>query len=120
MNIGRRLYELRAAKGFYQGDIEKRTGLIRCYISRVENGHTILSLQTLEKLAGALEIEFYHLFFKSEKKPKIVLLKKQVGLDAKERRLLGTFKKLNKQHQRVAVGMIGRLARASRSAGRAT
>ena len=39
-----------------QGDIEKRTGLLRCYLSRVENGHTIPSLDTLSKIAGAMEL----------------------------------------------------------------
>jgi transcriptional regulator with XRE-family HTH domain len=41
MIIGVRLRELREQKQFSQGDIEKRTGLLRCYISRVENGHTV-------------------------------------------------------------------------------
>jgi transcriptional regulator with XRE-family HTH domain len=39
-----------------QGDIEKRTGLLRCYVSRVENGHTVPAIETLEKLARALEV----------------------------------------------------------------
>ena len=36
MDIGRRLAALREEKKLSQGDIEKRTGLLRCYISRVE------------------------------------------------------------------------------------
>ena len=56
MVIGDRLRELREAKNLSQGDIEKRTGLFRCYTSRVENGHTVPSVETLEKYAGALEI----------------------------------------------------------------
>jgi len=44
-----------------QGDIEKRTGLLRCYISRIENGHTVPSVDTLEKMAGALETPIYRL-----------------------------------------------------------
>jgi transcriptional regulator with XRE-family HTH domain len=40
MVIGDRLRQLCEAKSLSQGDIEKRTGLLRCYISRVENGHT--------------------------------------------------------------------------------
>lgn len=47
---------LRGAKNLSQGDIEKRTGLIRCYVSRVENGHTVPALKTLEKFARALEL----------------------------------------------------------------
>jgi transcriptional regulator with XRE-family HTH domain len=62
MIIGKRLKELRELKKMSQGDIEKRTGMLRCYISRVENGHTVPSVDTLEKIAGALEIPLYRLF----------------------------------------------------------
>ena len=41
MLIGNRLRELRESKTLSQGDIEKRTGLLRCYISRLEKGHTV-------------------------------------------------------------------------------
>jgi len=63
MIIGSRLRELREAKNLSQGDIEKRTGLLRCYISRVENGHTVPAIETLEKLARALEVPLYRLFY---------------------------------------------------------
>jgi transcriptional regulator with XRE-family HTH domain len=56
MVIGNRLKELRESKELSQGDIEKRTGLLRCYISRVENGHTVPAVATLEKMARALEV----------------------------------------------------------------
>jgi transcriptional regulator with XRE-family HTH domain len=59
---GERLRDLREEKNMSQGDVEKRTGLLRCYISRVENGHTVPSVETLEKLARALEIPTYRLF----------------------------------------------------------
>lgn len=49
-----------------QGDIEQRTGLLRCYISRVENGHTVPSVETLEKLARAFKIPLYQLFYEGE------------------------------------------------------
>ena len=62
MQIGMRLQELREQKNFSQGDIEKRTGLLRCYISRVENGHTIPSLDTLSKIAGAMELPLSQFF----------------------------------------------------------
>jgi len=52
MNIGETIRNYRLQKGMSQGDIEKRTGLLRCYLSRVENGHTIPSLDTLSKIAG--------------------------------------------------------------------
>jgi transcriptional regulator with XRE-family HTH domain len=71
MIIGDRLRELREGKKLSQGDIEKRTGLLRCYISRVENGHTIPAIQTLEKLARALEVPLYQLFYEGEEPPKL-------------------------------------------------
>ncbi len=66
MVIGNRLKELRESKQLSQGDIEKRTGLLRCYISRVENGHTVPSVSTLERMARALEVPMYRLFHDGE------------------------------------------------------
>ena len=63
MNIGETIRNYRLQKGMSQGDIEKRTGLLRCYLSRVENGHTIPSLDTLAKIATAMDIplaQFFH------------------------------------------------------------
>jgi transcriptional regulator with XRE-family HTH domain len=61
--ISDRLRALREEKQLSQGDIEKRTGLLRCYISRVENGHTVPAIETLEKMARALEVPMYRLFY---------------------------------------------------------
>jgi transcriptional regulator with XRE-family HTH domain len=60
--IGDRLKSLRESQDLSQGDIEKRTGLLRCYISRVENGHTVPAVSTLEKMARALDVPMYRLF----------------------------------------------------------
>ena len=62
MNIGDTIRTFRLQKGMSQGDIEKRTGLLRCYLSRVENGHTIPSLDTLAKIAGAMEVSLASFF----------------------------------------------------------
>jgi transcriptional regulator with XRE-family HTH domain len=62
MLIGSRLKELPESKQLSHGDIEKRTGLLRCYISRVENGHTVPAVETLEKMARAVEVPMYRLF----------------------------------------------------------
>ncbi|HET7205236.1 MAG TPA: helix-turn-helix transcriptional regulator [Terriglobales bacterium] len=67
MIIGDRLRDLREAKHLSQGDIEKRTGLHRCYVSRVENGHTIPAINTLEKWARALEVPLYQVFYDGDK-----------------------------------------------------
>ena len=75
MLIGNRLKELRESKQLSQGDIEKRTGLLRCYISRVENGHTVPAIETLEKMARALEVPMYRLFHDGEVAASIQKLK---------------------------------------------
>ena len=69
MYIGNRLRELREAKGLSQGDIERRTGLVRFHISRLENDHAVPALETLEKMARALEMPMYQLFYDGEKRP---------------------------------------------------
>jgi transcriptional regulator with XRE-family HTH domain len=69
MVISERLRAIREQKDLSQGDIEERTGLKRCYVSRVENGHTIPSIETLEKMARALEVPMYQLFYDGEAPP---------------------------------------------------
>src|ERR1700726_4822348 len=81
MVIGNRLKELRESKDLSQGDIEKRTGLLRCYISRVENGHTVPAIETLEKFARALEVPLYQLFYDGEEPPKLPNLLKRKTSD---------------------------------------
>jgi transcriptional regulator with XRE-family HTH domain len=66
-------YVLREEKNLSQGDIEQRTGLLRCYISRVENGHTVPAIETLEKLARAMEMPLYQLMFDGDKPPAVPL-----------------------------------------------
>src|SRR5207247_8666949 len=81
MIIGDRLRARRKEKRLSQGDIEKRTGLLRCYISRVENGHTVPAIETLEKLARALECPLYQLFYDGEEPPKLPNLPKGKSSD---------------------------------------
>ena len=98
MIIGDRLRVLREQKKFSQGEIERRTGLLRCYISRVENGHTVPAVETLEKFARALEVPIYQLFYEGEEPPKLPKLPKRKtssdivwGSTGKEARLLVKF-----------------------------
>jgi len=65
MNIGETIRNFRLQKGMSQGDIEKRTGLLRCYLSRVENGHTIPSLDTLARIATAMDLPLSRFFSES-------------------------------------------------------
>jgi len=82
MVIGDRLRTLREEKHFSQGEIEKRTGLLRCYISRVENGHTVPAIETLEKFARALDVPMYQLFYDGEEPPKLPNLpRRNIGED---------------------------------------
>jgi len=97
MVIGERLKALRDQKKMSQGDIEKRTGLLRVYISRVENGHTVPSIETLEKFARALEVPMYQLFYDSDEPPAPQL--PQIGGDGwgssgRDARTLGKFRRL--------------------------
>ncbi len=70
MDVGDRLKQLRELKGLSQGKTEERTGLLRSYISRVENGHTAPSVETLEKFARALDMPLYQLLYEGETPPK--------------------------------------------------
>ncbi len=101
MIIRERLRALREEKKFSQGEIEKRTGLVRSYISRVENGHTVPAVETLEKFARALEVPMYQLFYEGEEPPKLPHLPKRKTADdiawgskGKEARLLAKFCRL--------------------------
>jgi len=91
---------VREGKNLSQGDVEKRTGLVRCYISRVENGHTVPAIETLEKLARALEVPLYQLFYDGEKPPELPNLPKRKtaediawGTSGKDARFLSKFRR---------------------------
>jgi transcriptional regulator with XRE-family HTH domain len=101
MIIGERLRQIREQKNLSQGDIEHNTGLLRCYVSRVENGHTVPAIETLEKFARALEVPMYQLFYDGEKPPEIPALPKREkgvsdgwGATGKEARFLHRFRTL--------------------------
>jgi len=111
--IGDRLRQLREQKKFSQGDIEKRTGLLRCYISRVENGHTVPAVETLEKSARALEVPIYQLFYEGEEPPKPPSLPKRDSADdiawgskGKEARVLAKFCRLFSHMDEDDLGMV--------------
>ena len=101
MLIGDRLRGLRQAKNLSQGDIQERTGLLRAYVSRVENGHTVPSIETLEKLARALGVPLYQLFYDGAERPKPLHLPKRIavkdvtwGSTRKESRMLERLRRL--------------------------
>jgi transcriptional regulator with XRE-family HTH domain len=121
MIIGDRLRILREEKNLSQGAIEKRTGLLRCYISRVENGHTVPAIETLEKMARALEVPMYELFYEGEEPPQIPSLLKQKSSDetlwgstGKDARFLSKLRrslgKTNEQDRKIILLMARKMA----------
>ena len=119
MKIGTTIRAFRLQKGLSQGDIEEKTGLLRCYLSRVENGHTVPSIETLAKYAQALEIPLYQLFYDGEEVPKKI---KGVDLNGEklslgERReiesLSRKFTKLKKRDKGLVRLLVAKLAQAT-------
>jgi transcriptional regulator with XRE-family HTH domain len=122
MIIGDRLRVLREEKKLSQGDIEKRTGLLRCYISRVENGHTVPAIETLEKMARALEIPMYQLFYDGDEPPKLPNLPKGSSSDenawgssGRDGRFLNKLRrvlsKTDEEHRKLLLHMAQKMAR---------
>jgi len=121
MIIGDRLRTIREEKRMSQGDVEKRTGLLRCYISRVENGHTVPALETLEKFARALDVPLYQLFYDGEEPPELENLRQRKtandlvwGSGAKEarflRRLRHVLGKVQDEDRQLLLHMARRMA----------
>ena len=122
MIIGDRIRSLREEKKMSQGDIEKRTGLLRCYISRVENGHTVPALDTIEKIARALEVPLYQMFYDGEEPPVLPKLPRRRSADdiiwgsaGKDARTLTRFRrvlgKIDDKDRKLLFFMAQKLAR---------
>src|SRR5260370_34358594 len=113
MILGDRLRELRQQKKLSQRDIEKRTGLLCCYASQVENGHIVPAVETLEKFFRALEVPMYQLSYDGEEPPKLPSLPerktangKEWGSSGKEARLLKTFLRLFSRMEEGDLGIL--------------
>jgi transcriptional regulator with XRE-family HTH domain len=126
MIIGDRLRDLREQKNFSQGEIEKRTGLLRCYISRVENGHTVPAVETLEKFARALEVPLYQIFYDGEAPPQpTTFTGRRIstaiawGDSGKDARTLAKFRRLlgrtDESDRRLLLHMARKMAKAKAS-----
>jgi len=112
--IGAVIRTYRAERGLSQGDIERRTGLLRCYLSRVENGHTVPSLETLAKIAEAMEISLAD-FFPGAQTPQDRETKRMLGeLSEEEIRFLGEIKRystgLSDGDKRLVLELIRKMA----------
>lgn len=121
MVIGDRLRALREQQNLSQGDIEKRTGLMRCYISRVENGHTVPAIETLEKWARALGVPLYQLFYEGKDEPAPLPVKvessKLWGSNGKDKRYLALLQRtlghITEQDRDLLLFMARKLARSN-------
>jgi transcriptional regulator with XRE-family HTH domain len=114
VNIGEVIRTYRGQRSLSQGDIERRTGLLRCYLSRVENGHTVPSLETLAKIAEAMEINLAD-FFPGSDTPQDRETRKVLGeLSEEEIRFLADIKKysstLSDDDKRLVLAMIRKMA----------
>ena len=124
MIIGERLRALREEKKLSQGELERRTGLLRCYLSRVENGHTVPAIETLEKLAKAMGMPLYRFFCERNDAPQTPELKASEmirdagwGSTGKDARLLFQFRRLlariREEDRRFLLFVAQRMARKS-------
>ena len=122
MIIGDRLRTIRDQKKLSHGDIEQRCGLLRCYVSRVENGHTVPNVETLEKWTRALEVPLYQLFYDGEEPPKLPNLPNRKteadllwGSSGKDAQLLTTFRlflsRMEESNRRMLLFMAQKMAR---------
>lgn len=116
MIIGERLKQIRESKEMSQGDIERKTGLLRCYISRVENGHTVPAIETLEKMARAMDVSMAQLFqengrepepLKLPSRPTLKLSQKDAGVISK---LSNFVPRMKDRDQKILLEMARKLA----------
>jgi transcriptional regulator with XRE-family HTH domain len=123
MILGERLRSVREQKELSQGDVEKRSGLLRCYISRVENGHTVPAVETLEKLARALEVPMYELLYEGEEPPKPQLpggqsgqkLWGSSGKDARYlRKLQQCLARMNEEDRNLLLFTVGKMSKSKK------
>jgi transcriptional regulator with XRE-family HTH domain len=126
MVIADKLRALREAKNLSQGEVEKRTGLLRCYISRVENGHTVPAIETLEKFARAMEVPLYQLFYEGDAPPALPNLPNRKSVDdgtwgsgGKDARVLDRFRRLlrrvDEPNRKLLLHMAQKMARPTRT-----
>jgi len=116
MLIGERIRALRISKKLSQGHIEERSGLLRCYISRVENGHTVPSIDTLEKISRAVEVPLYQFFYEGTNAVAPDLPKAPKFKESPEfARLRNLFPRVNRRDQQLLVNIASRMAGRRRS-----
>ncbi|HLY61437.1 MAG TPA: helix-turn-helix transcriptional regulator [Terriglobia bacterium] len=111
MDIAKRLREIRESKSLSQGDIERRSGLLRSYISRVEGGYTAPSLSTLEKFAKALGVEPYQLIYEGSGRPSSPKVPEQAGVSGSARRLVKLYEGMSSPNRKLLMTMATKLGK---------
>ena len=121
MDIGDRLRYLREQRKLSQGDIEQRTGLFRCYISRVENGHTVPGVETVEKFARALQMQLYQVLYDGLEPPAALTLSKNGdrnstwGSKGKDARLLKQLRhylsRMNARDRTILLAVVSKMSK---------
>lgn len=111
MDIGKKIRTLREAKGLSQGDIEKRSGLLRSYISRVEGGYTAPSLTTLDKFAKALEVDSYQLLFHGGGQPSAPRIPPHAAQSKSARKLTKYFEAMSTANRKLLLTLASKLSR---------
>ncbi len=111
MNIGKHLRTLRETRGLSQGDIERRSGLLRSYISRVEGGYTAPSLVTLEKFAKALGVDSYQLLFPNNGRPRSAQPPNQGTRSKSLKKLLKLYESMPSSNRRLLLAVAFKLAK---------
>ena len=123
MLIGQRLREIREAKGLSQVEISRVTGLVQPYVSRVENGHTVPGVETLEKWARALGMPLYGLFYDGAGPPQPLKLSSENvqelwGDSEPESQALDELRqslaKMNERQRKILLSLAERMASRSR------
>lgn len=77
----KRLQEIRIHKAFSRDELASRAGLPITSINKLEGGEQIPCCQTLEALAGALEVPLYELFYDGEREPRTPWLSPRPSLE---------------------------------------
>jgi transcriptional regulator with XRE-family HTH domain len=111
MNIGTKIRALRESRGFSQGDVEKKSGLLRSYISRVEGGYTAPSLSTIEKFAKALGVEPYQLLFNGNGRPRKIHAPDLPQLSRSTSRFIRAYEGLSASNRRLLSSLVAKLAK---------
>ncbi len=66
--FGKNLYKYRIQKGFSQEKLAEKCGMHRTYISAIERYRRSISLENIQRIADALDIETYLLFIDADNK----------------------------------------------------